>query len=740
MGRAVAATAAVAVALAAPSAGADAGRSRAPALAIDAPAVAIGDGSRELEVVVRATPPAAAAAVALVASAGTVGPRRPAGEGAVAFALRVPRVAAELRLALTARARFGRRSLAATASIAIQPPPAESVGRRSTAGPFDLRVPERVRLGRDRAVDLSIAAAGGEPPDVHASTGSVSAWRAGADGRLHATFTPPDALAPQLALIAVASADRSRVDWAAIPLVGIGSVRLRSEPRASVVVRVGGVDFGPVRTDGRGRATLAIEAPPGVTAAQTVATDAAGNTRAGTLPLQPPPFARALVLCPARGRDVVWVVVDGAGAPAARADIRATASVGTLSPPRNEAPGLWRAQLSLPSGVAPGARVAIRGQLAGDPHSAFSCDAPVPVASPTAIRVAARAPRYVAGSGRQLAVDVRLDYPTALPPADVAVDVRAEVGDVEGVRQVAPGHFVATWRLPDRFAGRRRARVVATAPGLAPAEAVVDLVPGAPAHVVARVTRRRLRGDGVAVAQVDVTVTDAYGNPVDGPLPVATARGAVGPFVRRAPGRFAARYRAPVATRAAVDAVHIAVGAAETEVSIQLLPVRRRWSIAAGAGYVANFGKVAGPAAWLGARARLPVWRRRIAVGVAAAAYASDDVRAAADGGDDVRTRVTGLPVMVRAMVEAGGGRMAGYGGVGAGALWTRRELASARAGTVVRTGAHLAASAFAGGEVGVGPGRAFVELGYWLAHVDDGVTAGNPAGLRAVAGYRLDL
>jgi len=156
-----------------------------PRLVVTAPDTVVGDGSSAVDIVVRVEPASAVAQVQGIevqVSAGTVGDAKPAGNDGVAYPFTPPRLAADTKISVVVVARMGRVRLQNKLSLAATAPTAK-VPIRQTSGAFDLRTPERVRLGRDAAVDISIARPKGPAPSLYVNVGSLSEWSDGREGR-----------------------------------------------------------------------------------------------------------------------------------------------------------------------------------------------------------------------------------------------------------------------------------------------------------------------------------------------------------------------------------------------------------------------------------------------------------------------------------------------------------------------------------------------------------------------------
>lgn len=139
-----------------------------------------------------------------------------------------------------------------------------------------------------------------------------------------------------------------------------------------------------------------------------------------------------------------------------------------------------------------------------------------------------------------------------------------------------------------------------------------------------------------------------------------------------------------------------------------------------------------------------------VSVGLAAEhlrfSYRQVDVPVGASHRTDLETTLSLTPILVELEARVPlAGRLAGYGGAGAGAVLTRVETVDVRADLPVRgEGSALAPAAalHAGVGIGLGPGRFTVEARF---HIGRGEVEGAARGLWAggfsgTAGYELDF
>lgn len=140
------------------------------------------------------------------------------------------------------------------------PPPA-------SGGGFEVEVdPPRILLGETSEARVSTELPeGARRVELFAAYGSMRDIEAESPGRFAARYLPPDDCRPRIDVVAVRVETEAGTRWAfhALQLVGQGRAEIRTNPRAEAVIRIGEREFGPVRADARGRASVRVSVPPG---------------------------------------------------------------------------------------------------------------------------------------------------------------------------------------------------------------------------------------------------------------------------------------------------------------------------------------------------------------------------------------------------------------------------------------------------------------------------------------------
>lgn len=700
------------------------------------------DEKRAWTVTVQLTPAHAATRardLLVTVDAGTLGTPVSRGPGLFEYPFVPPRVLRARTVSVRASANVGRRTVRARAKIAVQPLKFEP-GEHRTNGAFDLHGPRFVRLGVDQTVTLSIRAPSGPRPEIHASVGTVGAWTRVGD-RLQAAYKPPSTKFPQFALIAVVSPARRAFDWRVLPLYGRGRLALTSEPHASVRIRVGEHEFGPVQTDRRGKTRLSVWVPPGIQTATTIASDTLGNVEQGTLPLRPPRFKRVLTVCPGTSLRALMFAIDLTGSPLDRAPLELTTDRGRVRDANPVTRGVYATAYTVPEDMRVGDDMKLQARLPGASLAVSECRAKIAGVPPSRIKLALGNEDYVAGSRRALRIQMTSVYTGHLPPLNMPVEWMTSVGTITTTPSDRVGESVAMWSIPDEFGGRTHATATVTSGDLS-ATATVRLQPGPVARLKVEAADTRLLANGRSTTAITITAHDAFDNLVSGATLSTRARGRITTVVDRGGGVYSATYTAPVSYLHGIDQIRISHtdtgSAAYTEVGLS--PLRRSWSVSGRLGYLSNTGKVAAPFIQLGAAMRLPILRDHVRVGVDVGLYSGTDRRVDVDAIEPVDTTITVVPVHGRLSFTWPLGRFSIYGGVAVGIAFGGIEVSSMSSGHVYTRLSHLSGLGVLGIERRLARGHVLLEAGFLYTRVDGLIAIGNAGGTFGTLGYRYEL
>jgi hypothetical protein len=643
------------------------------------------------------------------------------------------------------------------------PPPAPAPDAEPVpAGPTTVTLtPARPRLllgtDGDVAVELDIRGADAvsfQPVRALASVGTLELPRAdGAPGHFSARYTPPTERYPQVALLTVelASGARRMHVAARITLEGSTVVPFHTSAGASVTMRIGERNFGPVAADARGRVEIPIVVPPGIRVGVARAVDHAGAARETEVDLQPAAFARVLVLAPATMdvgsfSEIVLLAVEPDGAPVHPTRLALSASAGLLHPlgpgPLGEARFLFEAPRRMGSGA-----VALTAMAAGTPPSRADTAVALRVGGPAQLVISPSTRKLVVGSGEQARVAISaLDAfgnPTAATGVGITVD-----GQARPLAPAAGGLATLTIEAPGRFDGREGITLDARLGGLRATE-TIHVTGGPPARLTLAIRDARLVADGHGSTELRVQAVDKNGTPTAVPgLSWDTPDGRVRHVRMPRDGEYIAEYVPDRARERQQQLVAVmASEALRANATLDVTPPPVLLIAAARVGVFYNFGHAAGPAAFLEALRPLAFRGVPLAVG-ATIGYLSTELTG---GGPErigsTRLEIDQAPVLAlaRARVPVAV-RVDLSGELGAGAMLARTRLTGPLAkdqGFDV-TGSAYAPALAAGTDVALTlkPGRLVIGLRYlWckLGRTSQGdEISGNSAGLIGDIGYRM--
>jgi hypothetical protein len=672
-------------------------------------------------------------------SAGRVVGSRELEPGLAEVTIIPPRVVETLNVKVEARAPHGQR---AKAEIRLKPDALRS-SWRTASGPLSLRVPERLILGQDQQVVLTFHAPTPTPVTLHASTGTVSVPEALGHGNFKAVYVPPADKMPSIALIVAATEDGSTIDWAPILLYGRPRVTATSEPHATVLVRVGGEEYGPVRADRRGHIDLRVLVPPGITEAQTIAQDAIGNARAVPLKLGAPAVPEQFAICPAPSEAMFVFAVDAQGKQRQPLDVSAEVTLGTVSPPQLSDQGYYVASVTLPQDAALGQSYRFSARLSAN-APALSCESRVVGQAPARIRLSAEPATWVAGSAQSVRLQVHAQFVGGRTPRIVPLRATSDFGEVSSFTARSPELYEAEWRFPARLNGRRQATLNLRTLSARPVQDQLELEvkPGPPAHCALNVQEHGLKADGKSEARLTATVLDNFSNPVDVPPHVSVAKGRVTEFAQQAPGVFVATYETPRSGTLAHDDIEVRVGASSVvgRTRIALTPTSSRLRLWGAAGYATNLGLANGPIGELGGGMRLPWLGERLIAGIDVGYWASRSVTLDATAQEAVVLRATSIPIDVRLAYEFSAHRFSSYLGLAVSLGLVRLQVSAPSSGTMAQWTAHAGASGLLGTLFRVGPGAVLLEGRYRYLPINEAFASGNMGGLAAVTGYLYEF
>lgn len=378
--------------------------------------------------------------------------------------------------------------------------------------------PERLVLGEDAAATITVTLSGGAAQAldqdhlvVETSSGSITNLTALGNGRFSALFTPSPELDPHLAIFTLADARDPAATFGvlALPLVGKAEVPVVGLPESKVILKVGDREFGPIQADRRGKALVPVIVPPGVREATLVSVLGEERTEE-TVPLGLPTAQRVVLLPTAQGLpadpsvpvEIRAYVARPEGGADEGAQVRFTASAGSMSEARHEGGGVYVSTFTPPLGKA-----------------LTEATLEVSVDDPTGPQSHTRTAQLLAArpAGMTLAA-----APSPIPADADAFELTASVTASDGSglpdRELHLQVTGAKAEGPPESLGDGTYRTSLQTTGSGPVDVVASLQADASANPLHRVivlpSRQRLPPDGLSSAMLTIMTLDVYGYPV----------------------------------------------------------------------------------------------------------------------------------------------------------------------------------------------------------------------------------
>jgi len=618
-----------------------------------------------------------------------------------------------------------------------------------------------LKLGVDKEVDVRIDLSGPDaarfiPLRALATVGKIDAPLPGAPGHFTARYHPPADRFPQVALLVVElGAGAARLRCATrIALEGATLFPFHTSGGASVTMRVGGRQFGPVVADRQGHVEIPIEVPPGVRKAEARAVDPSGGARATEVDLQLPPFPRVLLLAPASLEvgsftEIAVSALDENGAPAPAGQLILAASAGLAHPlggPPGEARFLFEAPVHVGGGAVTLTAVASSGAGAATGDARSELVIPVHAAPPSHLAIAASDRWLIVGDPRPVSLSIssrdRFGNPTPATGVVVRVDGRP-------TPVVVTPAGVATFSVvpPAKYDGRENVMVDATQ-GEVVAAQPLHVTGGPPVRLTLQMAAGPIVADGKRGAQLRVQAVDGNGTPtsVSG-LSWETPQGRIREVRVPRDGEYLAEY-VPERTREPHRET-IAVMASETlraDTSFEVTPPPVRLYAGARTGVFTNFGETVGPTAFIEGLAPIHVRRVHLTAGFSAGYLRGDVTSGGVNGNGTARLETNQFPVLAVARIGFSLPHalvLAAEADLGWSWGWAR-VTASPAGTTMIDTAIVNALAIGAGGELTYPLKPGWLAIGIRYLRIDLGRTSagdridGNSAGLLADLGYKM--
>ena len=616
-----------------------------------------------------------------------------------------------------------------------------------------------LKLGVDTEVDVLIDLSGPDaerfvPLRALATVGTIDAPQPGAPGHFTARYHPPADRFPQVVLLMVEfGAGAARLHCATrIALEGTTLFPFHTSGGASVTMRVGDRQIGPVVADRQGHVEIPIDVPPGVRKAEARAVDKSGGARATEVDLQLPPFPRVLVLAPASLEvgsftEIIVTALDEDGAPAPAGRLTLAGSAG-LAHPLGGPPGEARFLFEAPVHVGTGA-VALTAAAPGQsPATGGRADLVIPLraAPPSQLSIASSDRWLIVGDLRPIALSIsardRFGNPTSAADVFVRVD-----GRPTPVVVTPAGAATFSVLPPAKYDGRDNVMVDATL-GEVVAAQPLHVTGGPPVRLTLQIAAGRIVADGKRGTQLRVQAVDRNGTPtsVSG-LSWETPQGRIREVRVPRDGEYLAEY-VPERTREPHRET-IAVMASETlraNATFEVTPPPVRVIAGARTGLFTNFGETVGPTAFIEGLAPLPVRRVHLSAGFSAGYLRGDVSTGGVTHAGTARLETNQFPLL--AVVRVGVPlphelEIAAEADLGWSWGWAR-VTASPAGVTTIDTAIVNALAMGVGAELTYPLKPGWLAIGLRYLRIDLGRTSagdeidGNSAGLLADLGYKM--
>lgn len=476
----------------------------------------IGDGATEATLHIVAFAPDGSPLEGLkgkvTATSGTAGTLTAKGGGVYAFTFTPAEISAAGEVSFSIKAKTtDKSSVEKSWTLPVSPRPPAAVSMSAN--------PSELILGQDKTTSLSIKlvdAAGNPVADgadvaVRASAGDVEAITYLGNGAYTARYAAKAVNYPHLDIVTVA--DKRNPDEVygvyVLQLTGKTDFPVSADPNSTVILKVGGRDFGPYTTDTTGRARVPIMVPPGSGSATIMTVKPAGATEETPLDLKIPE-TRRVALFPLDGVvagdstksiTVRTAVRSPTGAPDASAKVTLKASMGTMGATTHEGDGIYAATWSPPD-LSTDSSVEITASIDGAPGVQTDTETLTVAAAPAGSISLSSEPASLssATTGFKLYTKVESASGKGLDGRDVVW--MANGAKVKDTKDLKSGDYTSMFSTT----GNEGVQITAMVPGA---------VSGNPLHrVVILPETERVANDGRSVTGVLILTVDRFGYPV----------------------------------------------------------------------------------------------------------------------------------------------------------------------------------------------------------------------------------
>ncbi|MFT7519547.1 MAG: hypothetical protein ACI9MC_001689, partial [Kiritimatiellia bacterium] len=494
----------------------------------------IGDGVTPVRIQVIALAPDGTPLTGLrlkpAASAGSVAGWTEGAGGVYSFVYTAPNVSSQTDIELSIKGKTATRAVVNSRyTISVRPP--MSTGIKIVSNPPQLVLGQEL----EGSISLTIEGVAGDLTAddllVSVSAGELVNLTHLGNGRFTGRYVAPKVNFPQLAVVSVMDARApDRVYGAlAIPLLGKTDYPVQAQPGASVVLRIGGREFGPAKAGPTGRVAVAVVVPPGVSTATKIEV-INGQTNTSEIDLRVPETSRVAFLpmrkaLPGDGLTAVPVrvaVYGTDGAPQLNAPVVFRAKGGTVSPGKHVGNGIYEAMFT-PRAANDTVTAEVSASIQGAPIQKDSAELRIVAGRPQKLTLRAQPEKLLKGAtSLRLFAKITGASGQGLDRRDLALSVSgASVkGDIQDLRN-------GDYRVDMSADGKTHVNIVA---------AVQSAATGSPLfHILLLPHRDVVPADGASATRVTVIGVDEFGYPIpnlDIDLAVESGDGSVPPTVR----------------------------------------------------------------------------------------------------------------------------------------------------------------------------------------------------------------
>lgn len=394
--------------------------------------------------------------------------------------------------------------------------------------------PSMLTLGVDQTASVAFTFSGGDPRSLsgvrlslNSTAGTLANVTNVGNGVFNGLYTPPAVSSPHLAIVAAVDAGDPMRTYGtlAIPLTANVTQSVTGPANTPVILKVAGRDFGPVKTDSKGRAKIAVVLPPGVVSATRVMAGADGVVTEQPFDLKIAETRRialfpTVAAIPSDSRlqvPIRAVVYTPDGKPDDMATVEFTVTAGTIGPARPEGGGVYVASYSPPDGNV-AAKASLKVTLVGG--AALQTETrPLALVPVRVGRVALSAtPARLPPGATTLTINALVAGPTGAPLPGRTLTLSANGAKLQGVTDLKSGSYDALFTPTGKGPVEVAASVAAPATGNEMTQLLV--IP----------SQRRLPADGVSSSMLTVATLDEFGYPVPNvevDLTLSTGEGSV---------------------------------------------------------------------------------------------------------------------------------------------------------------------------------------------------------------------